>query len=51
MAYSITLTHSRGLISDAHRDQWFELVSSVGLSMDHEAFDEELIATATEAIK
>jgi len=51
MAYSITLAHSRGLINDAQRDEWFTLVSSVGLSMDHEDFTEELIAVATEAIK
>ncbi|KAK1924572.1 hypothetical protein DB88DRAFT_451721 [Papiliotrema laurentii] len=51
MAYSITLAHSRKLISDAQRDEWFTLVSSVGLSMDHDLFDEELIANATEAIK
>lgn len=51
MAYSITLAHSRGMISDAQRDEWFTLVSSVGLSMDHEEFDDELIAVATEAIK
>ena len=51
MAYSITLAHSRGLIDDAQRDQWFKLISSVGLSMDHDAFDDKLIATATEAYK
>ena len=51
MAYSITLAHSRGMINDAQRDEWFTLVSSVGLSMDHEAFTEELIEVATEAIK
>jgi hypothetical protein len=39
MAYSITLAHSRKLISDAQRDEWFTLVSSVGLSMDHDLFD------------
>lgn len=51
MAYSITLAHSRGMINDAQRDEWFTLVSSVGLSMDHELFTEELVAVATEAIK
>ena len=51
MAYSITLAHSRGILNDAQRDQWFKLVTSVGLSVDHPAFDEELIAVATEAIK
>jgi len=51
MAYSITLAHSRGMINDAQRDEWFGLVSSVGLSMDHDLFTEEMIAVATEAIK
>lgn len=51
MAYSITLAHSRGLINDAQRDEWFKLVSSVGLSMDHELFTEDLLSVATEAIK
>lgn len=51
MAYSITLAHSRGLINDQQRDEWFTLVSSVGLSMDHEDFTEDLIAIATNAIK
>lgn len=51
MAYSITLAHSRKMINDEQRDQWFNLISSVGLSMDHEDFDDELIEVATEAIK
>jgi 3-dehydroquinate synthase len=51
MAYSITLAHSRGLLNDAQRDEWFNLVSSVGLSMDHELFTEELLAASTEFIK
>jgi hypothetical protein len=51
MAYSITLAHSRGLINDEQRDQWFTLITSVGLSIDHVDFTEELIAVATEAIK
>lgn len=51
MAYSITLAHSRGLINDSQRDEWFTLVSSVGLSMDHDLFDEEMISIAIDAIK
>lgn len=51
MAYSITLAHSRGLLNDEQRDQWFNLVTSLGLSIDHDAFDEKLIGVATEAIK
>jgi len=50
MAYSITLALSRGLINESQRDEWFTLIHSVGLSIDHEAFDEELIQVATEAI-
>ena len=38
-------------MNDAQRDEWFTLVSSVGLSMDHDDFTEDLIAIATEAIK
>jgi 3-dehydroquinate synthase len=51
MAYSITLAHSKGLINDEQRDEWFTLITSVGLSIDHPDFTEELIAVATEAIK
>ena len=51
MAYSITLAHVRGLIADSQRDEWFGLVSAVGLSMDHEAFNDELIGIATESIE
>lgn len=51
MAYSITLAHSRGLINDAQRDQWFTLVTSVGLSIDHEFLTDDLLAAATDAIK
>ncbi|KAL7419513.1 hypothetical protein Q5752_005424 [Cryptotrichosporon argae] len=51
MAYSITLAHARGILSDAQRDQWFTLVTSVGLSIDHDLFTPELIGVATEAIK
>jgi 3-dehydroquinate synthase len=39
------------MINDEQRDQWFTLISSVGLSMDHEDFTEELLEVATEAIK
>ncbi|WVR04198.1 hypothetical protein IAU60_001198 [Kwoniella sp. DSM 27419] len=51
MAYSITLAHARGILSDEQRDQWFTLVTSVGLSVDHELFDDEMISIATDAIK
>lgn len=51
MAYSITLAHTRGMLNDAQRDEWFGLVSSVGLSMDHPLFTEELLTEATQAIK
>lgn len=51
MAYSITLAHTRGMLNDAQRDEWFGLVSSVGLSMDHPLFTEELLTEATQAIR
>ncbi|KAI5454637.1 hypothetical protein NCC49_003530 [Naganishia albida] len=51
MAYSITLGHKRGLLSDAQRDEYFNLVTSIGLSIDHECFNDELIVVATQAIK
>lgn len=51
MAYSITLAHSRGMLNDSQRDEWFGLITSIGLSIDHENFTPELILAATEAIK
>ncbi|KAJ9125158.1 hypothetical protein QFC22_000112 [Naganishia vaughanmartiniae] len=50
MAYSITLAHKRGLLNEAQRDEYFNLVTSIGLSIDHECFNEELIVIATQAI-
>lgn len=50
MAYTITISHARGYISAAERDQWFDLATAVGLSVDHEMFDEELLERAVQAI-
>ncbi|KAJ1585295.1 hypothetical protein NDA11_001463 [Ustilago hordei] len=51
MAWSITLAHMRGYISDQDRDEWFGLAMSVGLSVDHPLLTNELILEANEAIK
>jgi len=50
MAYSTTLAWTRGYITEAERDEIHGLFSRVGLSMDHEVFDDELLEYATEAI-
>lgn len=51
MAYSITLAHSRGMLTDAMRDEWFTLATQVGLSIDHPQFDAKLLGLATRAIE
>ncbi len=51
MAWSITLAHMRGYISDADRDEWFGLAKSVGLSVDHPLLTDALILEGNEAIK
>lgn len=50
MSFSITLAHSRGYITERERDEFFDLQSQVGLSMDHEDFDAKLLLKATDAI-
>lgn len=50
MAYSTTLAWTRGYISEAERDEILGLMSRVGLSLDHELFDEALLDAGTEAI-
>ena len=50
MAYSTTLAWTRGYITEAERDEILGLFSRVGLSMDHELFDEDLLKAGTEAI-
>merc|ERR1711939_1018781 len=41
MAYSTTLAWTRGYITEAERDEIHGLFSRVGLSMDHEVFDDQ----------
>ena len=50
MAYSTTLAWTRKYISEDQRDEILGLMSRVGLSLDHELFDEELLEAGTEAI-
>ncbi|TKY86754.1 hypothetical protein EX895_004394 [Sporisorium graminicola] len=51
MAWSVTLAHMRGYITDADRDEWFGLAASVGLSVDHPLLTDQLILEGNEAIK
>jgi 3-dehydroquinate synthase len=50
MAFSATLSHSRGLLSDADHQRLLNLFSRAGLSMDHPQFDGPLLERATAAI-
>jgi len=50
MAYSATLAHERGLLSDAEHKRVLNLFSRAGLSMDHHQFDEDMLDKATKAI-
>ncbi|CAM1506101.1 Fc.00g057420.m01.CDS01 [Cosmosporella sp. VM-42] len=50
MAYSATLSHSRGLLSTADHTRLLRLFSRAGLSMDHPQFDGPLLEKATAAI-
>ena len=50
MAYSATLAHSRGLISDSDYKRILGLFSRAGLSMDHHQFDEDILDKGTKAI-
>ena len=50
MAYFITFTWTRGLLTEAQRDEYHQLSHRVGLSMDHELFTEDMIVAGTEAI-
>jgi len=50
MAFSTTLAWKRGYITLEERDQIFNLMSKVGLSLDHTLFDINLIWKATESI-
>lgn len=50
MAYSTTLAWTRGYITEEQRDEILGLMSRVGLSLDHELFDEDLLEEGTKAI-
>lgn len=50
MAYSATLAHMRGLISDTDYKRILGLFSRAGLSMDHPDFNEDILEKATKAI-
>ncbi|EJD33910.1 Dehydroquinate synthase-like protein [Auricularia subglabra TFB-10046 SS5] len=50
MAFSTTLAWLRGYISEGERDEVLCLMHRVGLSLDHELFDEALIDKGTSAI-
>lgn len=50
MAYSATLANGRKLMSDEEHHRLLKLFSRAGLSMDHELFNEEILAKATAAI-
>lgn len=50
MAYSATLAHHRGLLSDEEHTRLLTLFSRAGLSIDHSQFDEDVLTRATTAI-
>lgn len=50
MAYSATLAHHRGLLSDAEHTRLLTLFSRAGLSIDHPQFDEDVLERGTAAI-
>ena len=50
MAYGTTLAWKRGYITKEERQEFHQLAHDVGLSLDHEQFDEELLKVSTEAI-
>jgi len=50
MAFSTTMAHRRGYITVEERDRVLNLMSRVGLSLDHELFDLNLLWKATESI-
>ena len=50
MAYSSTLAHMRGMISDEEYHRILKLFSRAGLSIDHPQFDEEILDKGTKAI-
>ncbi|ROV89541.1 hypothetical protein VSDG_08501 [Cytospora chrysosperma] len=50
MAYSATIAHMRGLLSDAEHTRLLTLFSRAGLTIDHPQFDEDVVERATAAI-
>ncbi|CEH15680.1 Pentafunctional AROM protein [Ceraceosorus bombacis] len=50
MSYTIIMSHARGLLTDAERDEWFTLAQGVGLTIDHPSLDNELLHRSVEAI-
>lgn len=50
MAYTATLAHHRGLLSDAEHTRLLTLFSRAGLTIDHPQFDEHVIDKGTAAI-
>lgn len=50
MAYSATLAHIHGYMSEEEMKRLHTLFSRCGLSMDHHQFDEEILDKATQAI-
>lgn len=50
MSYAVTFAWMRGYISEEERKEFHNLVYSVGLSLDHPQFDEQLLKVATAAI-
>lgn len=50
MAFSVTIAWKRGLITIEERDCILRLMSRVGLTLDHELFEIELIWKATKSI-
>jgi hypothetical protein len=51
MSFTIILSHARGLLSDAERDEWFTLAHGVGLTIDHPALDNTLLHESVKAIE
>nr|DBA07224.1 TPA_exp: desmethyl-4-deoxygadusol synthase [Phaffia brasiliana]DBA07227.1 TPA_exp: Desmethyl-4-deoxygadusol synthase [Phaffia brasiliana] len=50
MSYSMTLSLSRGYINEAEWKEFHDLLTTVGLTVDHEDFTEPLLKKATEYI-
>ena len=50
MAFSVTLAWKRGLIDIEERNRILGLMSRVGLTLDHELFDLDLVWKATKSI-